>query len=179
MQRVPPRPHPEAILGHRGHQPLLDRHLHAVRFRMGTETIRRERAEKSASQIGALGHDIDRSGEVPQAEADLATLSGFQCLLDALSGRSGEGKSRPQLGTYRRSKERIGVAGPRQGVIKPKPPPERPRYVLSEMSGPGDDECEVAGKESYQEHPCYAPLAYRGPQRILVYSAAREICGTW
>ena len=154
---------PSAVLGHRGHHPLLDIHLHAVRFRMCTEATRRERAEKRPSQVGALGHDIDRSGEIPQAEADLATLPGFQCLLGALSLRSRKGKPRPQLGTYRRSEERIGVASSRQRIIKAKSPPDRPMQARSEMSGPCDDERKVATESSHQEQAFHASFAWHGP----------------
>ena len=93
---------------------------------MCAEATRCERAEKGSSQIGALGHDIDRSSEIPQAEADLATLPCFQRLLGALSLRSRKGKPRPQLGTYRRREEGIGVASSRQYIVKTKSPPDRP-----------------------------------------------------
>src|SRR5882724_320875 len=108
---------------------------------MCTETTRRECAEKRPPQVGAVGHDIDRCGEISQAEGDLATLPGFQCLLGALSLRSRKGKARPQLGTYRRSEERIGIAGSRQCIIKTKSPPARPMQARSEVSGPCADEC--------------------------------------
>ena len=84
-----------------------------------------ERAEKRPSHVGALGHDVDRSGEIPHAEADLATLPGFQRLLGALSLGSRKGKPRPQLGTYRRSEVGIGVASSRQSIIKTKSSPDR------------------------------------------------------
>ena len=131
---------------------------------MCTEATRRERAEKRPSQVGALGHDIDRSGEIPEAEADLATLPGFQCLLGALSLRSRKGEPRPQLGTYRRSEERIGVASSRQCIIKTKSPPDRPMQARSEMSGPCDDECKVATESSHQEQAFHASFALaQGP----------------
>src|SRR4030095_6184056 len=102
-----------------------DIHLHEVRFRMCAKATRRERAEKRPSQVGALGHDIDCSGDIPQTEADLATLSRLQGLLGAFSLRSGKDEPHPQLGTYRRSEERIGVAGSRQCLIKTKSPADR------------------------------------------------------
>jgi hypothetical protein len=80
---------------------------------MCTEAIRCEGAEKCPSQVGPLGHDVDCSGEIPQAEVDLATLPGFQGLLEALAPSGGEGEARPQLGAYRRSEERVGVTSPR------------------------------------------------------------------
>src|SRR5258708_3701549 len=123
---------------------------------MCTETIRRECAEKRPSQIGALAHDIDRSSEIPQAEADLATLPGFQCLLGALSLGSRKGKPRPQLGTYRRSEERIGVASSRQCIIKTKSPPDRPMQARSEMTGPCDDEYELTTESSQHEQAFHA-----------------------
>src|SRR5579863_3266425 len=100
---------------------------------MCTEPIRRERAEERPSQVGALGHEIDRSGEFAQAEADLATLSAFQGLLGALAPRSRQAKPRSQLGTYRRSEERVRVAGSRQCVIETKASPDSPMHVSSEM----------------------------------------------
>jgi hypothetical protein len=62
---------------------------------MCTKAIRRERAEKRSSQVGAFGRHIDGSGQIPQAKAHLATLPGLQCLLGALSLRSRKDKPRP------------------------------------------------------------------------------------
>ncbi len=101
---------------------------------MCTKATRRERAEERPPQVGALGQNVDRSGDIPQAEADLATLPGFQGLLGALSLRSRKGKPRPQLGTYRRSEEGIGVASSRQCIMKTKSPLDRPVQARSEMS---------------------------------------------
>jgi hypothetical protein len=81
---------------------------------MCTEAIRRERAEKRASQVGALSHDVDRSSEIPQAKVDLSILSALQCLLGALTLRSRKGEARPELGTYRWSEEGVRVASSRQ-----------------------------------------------------------------
>ena len=50
---------------------------------MCAEAIRCERTEERPTQVGSLGHDIDRAGEIPDAEADLTTLAAFQCLLEA------------------------------------------------------------------------------------------------
>ena len=142
---------------------------------MCTKAIRRERAEKRPSQVGAFGRDVDRSCQVSQAEGDLATLPGLQCLLGTLSPRSRKGKPRPQLGTYRWSEERIGVAGSRQCFIKTQSPPDGPMQARSEMSGPCDDEHKVATESSHQEQALHSSSPeHRGP----VYSEAREICGT-
>jgi hypothetical protein len=54
---------------------------------MRTEAIRRERSEEGPSQVDVLRDDLDRSGDVPQTEADLATLPVLQRLLDALALR--------------------------------------------------------------------------------------------
>src|SRR5678815_5370602 len=97
-QRTPPRPCPEAVLGHRVHHPLLDVHLHEVHFRMLTKAAGCERAEKRPPQVGAPGNQVDGSGDIPQAEADLADLAAFQRLLGAISPRSPEREPRPQLG---------------------------------------------------------------------------------
>src|SRR5205807_1775910 len=134
-----------------GHHPILDVHLHAVRFRMCAESTRGERTEKRPSQVGALGDDVDRSREISHTEADLATLAGFQRLFGALPSRSRQGKPRPQLGTYRGSKEGIGVAGSRQHVIKPKSSPDGPMQARREMASPCDDECKVAAEGAHQE----------------------------
>src|SRR5262249_14628399 len=99
---------------------------------MCTKPTGRERAEKRRSQVGARCHQIDRSGEIPYAEADLATLPRFQCLLGALSLRSRKGEPRPQLGTYRRSEEGIRIAGTRQCLIKTKSPPDGAMQARSE-----------------------------------------------
>jgi len=128
VQHAPPRPYPRAVVGHRGHYPLLDMHLHMARFRMCAEAPRRERTEKRPSQVGALGRDIDCSGEIAETEADLATLPGFQCFLGAFSLRRRKDKPSAQLGTYRRSEERIGVASTRQCIIKAKASSYRPMH---------------------------------------------------
>ena len=107
---------------------------------MCAESIRRERTEKRSSQVCALGRDVNRSREVPHAEADLATLPGFQRFFGALSPRSRQGKPRPQLGTYRGSEEGIGVACSRQLVIKTKSSPDGPMQTRREMQSPCDDE---------------------------------------
>src|SRR6202142_2913436 len=130
---------------------------------MCTEATRRERAEKRPSQVGVLGHDVDRPGEISRAKADLATLAGFQCLLGALSLRSRKGKLRPQLRTHGRSEERIGVASSRQCVIKAKSPPDRPMQARSEMSGPCDDECKMATEGSRQEQAFRVSHGTRAP----------------
>jgi len=123
---------------------------------MCTEAIRGERTEKRPSQVGALGHDVHRSGEIPEAEADLAALACLQCLLGALPLWRSEGKPGPQLGTYSWSEERIRVASSRQGIIKAKSPSDRAVQARGEMSGPCDDECEVATESSYQEPALHA-----------------------
>jgi hypothetical protein len=137
---------------------------------MCTKATRRERAEQRPSQVGAFGQNVDGSGDIPQAEADLATLPCFQCLLGALSLRSRKDEPRPQLGTYRRSKERVGVASSRQCLIKTKSPPDGPMQARSEVGGPCDDKYKVAAESSHQEQALHS----FSPG----YSAAREICGT-
>jgi hypothetical protein len=52
---------------------------------MHTEAIRRERTEKGTLQVRAFGCDVDRSSDVADAEADLATFTGFQSLFDLLA----------------------------------------------------------------------------------------------
>jgi len=142
---------------------------------MCTEAIRRERAEKSPSRVGALPQNVDRSGDIPEAEADLATLPVFQCLVGALSVRSRKGETRPQLGTYRRSEERVGVAGSRQRFIETKSPPDRSMQSRSEMTGSCDDEKKLATESPQQEQAFHAHSV--GAPCIPIYSAARATCG--
>src|SRR6185295_16320316 len=111
---------------------------------MCTEAIRRERSEKCPSQVVASGNDVDLSGQVPQPEAHLAALPGLQCLLGARALRRRKGESGLELGTYRWSKERIGVAGSRERIIETKPPPDRPVQASGELRRPCDDHCQVA-----------------------------------
>jgi hypothetical protein len=65
---------------------------------MCAEATRRERTEKRPSQVGALGRDLDCSGEISETKADLATLPGFQCFLGAFFLRRRKDKPSAQLG---------------------------------------------------------------------------------
>src|SRR5262245_16258268 len=98
-------------------------HLDAVDFGMRAESACRERSEKRSPQLGALGREIDRAGDVPHAKADLATLPILQCLLEALSLGSRKNETRPQLWTHCRSEERIRIAGARQFIVEASHPP--------------------------------------------------------
>jgi hypothetical protein len=60
---------------------MLDIHLHKTRIGMGAKATRCERSEERPPEIGAFGRDIDRPGNIPEAEANLATLSGFKHFL--------------------------------------------------------------------------------------------------
>ncbi len=80
---------------------------------MRPERARRESAEKRSSKIRTLGHDEHRSSEISEAETDLATLTGLERLLEALSVWSRKLESRPKLGTYRGSEERIRISSSR------------------------------------------------------------------
>ena len=55
--------------------------------------------------------------------------SRFQCFLGAFSLRRRKDKPSAQLGTYRRSEERIGVASTRQCIIKAKSSSYRPMHA--------------------------------------------------
>ena len=118
---------------------------------MRTEAICRERSEEGSSQIDALRNDLDRSGDVPHAEADLATLTAFQRFVEALAPRRGQREPGSQLGTDRRREERIGIARARQGIIETKSPPDGPVQARRELGGPRDDDREVAAERCHQE----------------------------
>jgi hypothetical protein len=116
---------------------------------MRTKAARRERAEKRPSQVGAPGEDEDGSGDISETETDLATLAAVEGLFRARSLRSREHEARSQLRTHRRSEEGIGVARARQCFIEMKSPRDRPTHASREVSGAGDDERDVATKDSH------------------------------
>ena len=130
---------------------------------MCAEAVGRERAEKCPSQVGPLGHQVGCSGEIPQAKADLATFPGFQGLLGALARSGREGEPRLQLGAYRRRKERIGVTSPREGIIETQPSRDRPVQARRELSGPRDDDHEVATESQQEERAFHADAPPVGP----------------
>src|SRR5690348_2166397 len=135
---------------------------------MCTEAARRERAEKRASQVGALGEDVGRSSEVPEPEAHLATLAGSQALLEALALRRRKDEPRPQLGTYRRREERIGVSGSRQCIIEAESPLDGAAQARREVGGPCGDEHEVATEGAHQEPAFHALSSGDGDLRNVV-----------
>ncbi len=85
-----------------------------------------------------------------------------------------------QLGTYSRSEEGIRVPSAGQCIIETKPPPDGPMQARSEMSGPCDDECEVATESAHQEQAFHVPHGTvvprrRGPTHAGLFGSNRDL----